>query len=438
MKASTTNNRHALKTLIVKEIYDSRRNPWIIGYFVVLAVLGLAIGYHGMSSAMGLSLQIFGRTTATLINLCLFVAPLVAVTLGAGSISGEKDRGTLEQLLSQPIERWEIVAGKYIGLLTVLTITTVAGFAPAACIVGLYSSPIDAFYFLLFPLLAVLVIGAMLAIGMLISVWSKGRAQAQLSAILVWFAFVLVYDLLLMGSLAIVRLSPAGLALLLLLNPIDAGRILVILALNPDLYILGPAGAYLVNTFGVPGTVGFLLFSIAMWTCLPILLAQHTFKLRLPRSHNPVKRPFLMKALQTASILFLLYFLVGCGGSDAKGPESENKETESVAKPTAIELTMTPEAIAQGHQTYIDNCAPCHGEGGKGDGPAAASLTPKPRDHTNGAYMDTLTNDRLFKVIKMGGAVAGFPNMPAHPHLNDETIKNVIAYVRTLSSNYKK
>jgi mono/diheme cytochrome c family protein len=99
---------------------------------------------------------------------------------------------------------------------------------------------------------------------------------------------------------------------------------------------------------------------------------------------------------------------------------------------------MGPENVAKGKEVYLKTCAPCHGEGGKGDGPAAAALNPKPRDHTNGAYMDTLTNQHLYTVIKQGGASFGFPTMPAQPQLSDDDVKNTIAFVRSLSPTYKK
>ena len=52
--------------------------------------------------------------------------------------------------------------------------------------------------------------------------------------------------------------------------------------------------------------------------------------------------------------------------------------------------------------------------------------------------MDTLTNDHIYKVIKLGGAMFGYPTMPAQPALSDDQIKSAIAYVRSLSPTYKK
>ncbi len=88
----------------------------------------------------------------------------------------------------------------------------------------------------------------------------------------------------------------------------------------------------------------------------------------------------------------------------------------------------------QGKKLYGQYCATCHGESGKGNGPAAAALNPKPRDHTDKEYMSKLSDDDLLKVIKNGGASVGkSPIMPPWgPTLNDDQLKDVIAYVRTL------
>jgi mono/diheme cytochrome c family protein len=88
----------------------------------------------------------------------------------------------------------------------------------------------------------------------------------------------------------------------------------------------------------------------------------------------------------------------------------------------------------EGKKLYGQFCASCHGQSGKGDGPAAAALNPKPRDHTDKAYMSKLTDDDMLKVIKNGGASVGkSPLMPPWgASLKDDQIKDIIAHVRTL------
>jgi mono/diheme cytochrome c family protein len=91
--------------------------------------------------------------------------------------------------------------------------------------------------------------------------------------------------------------------------------------------------------------------------------------------------------------------------------------------------------VEQGKKLYMQFCATCHGQSGKGDGPAAAALNPKPRDHTDKEYMSKLSDEDLFKVIQNGGASVGkSPLMPAWgASIKPDEIREIIAYVRTLS-----
>src|SRR5262245_16235037 len=90
--------------------------------------------------------------------------------------------------------------------------------------------------------------------------------------------------------------------------------------------------------------------------------------------------------------------------------------------------------VEAGGKLYQVRCSACHGPDGKSAPPAAQAFTPKPRDHTDGAYMNQLTNEHLVKVIKNGGPSVGKSQiMPAHADLNDQQIEDVIAFVRALA-----
>ena len=97
---------------------------------------------------------------------------------------------------------------------------------------------------------------------------------------------------------------------------------------------------------------------------------------------------------------------------------------------------------AKGKAIFAEKCSPCHGQQGKGDGPAGAALNPKPRNQSDVKYMSTLTDEHIFKVIKDGGASVGkSPAMPAWGSaLSNDDIWNVIAYVRKdiCKCEYKK
>ena len=136
------------------------------------------------------------------------------------------------------------------------------------------------------------------------------------------------------------------------------------------------------------------------------------------------KWTFLLVAASTLA----LAIACSSGSSDSAAP------TNSGSKPTTAASALTPEALEQGKALYKKNCVACHGDGGKGDGPAAGVLKPPPRDHTDAAYMNTLTDKQLADIIKMGGAIKGKPLMPSHPQFKDTELQALVGYVRSLSS----
>jgi mono/diheme cytochrome c family protein len=93
------------------------------------------------------------------------------------------------------------------------------------------------------------------------------------------------------------------------------------------------------------------------------------------------------------------------------------------------------EAIEAGEETYNTLCVTCHGEEGKGDGPGAAELDPKPADLSDSAMMSDLSDGYLFWRVTKGGAMEPFNSaMPTwEAGLTEEQRWQVISYIRTLS-----
>lgn len=91
--------------------------------------------------------------------------------------------------------------------------------------------------------------------------------------------------------------------------------------------------------------------------------------------------------------------------------------------------------VATGQALYQQYCSTCHGPEGKGNGPAASAMQPKPRDHTDGAYMNTLSEAHLVKVISEGGpAVGRSPLMPPwQGTLSAQQIRAVVGFLRSLA-----
>jgi cytochrome c5 len=101
------------------------------------------------------------------------------------------------------------------------------------------------------------------------------------------------------------------------------------------------------------------------------------------------------------------------------------------AAPTAAPLAAAPAESAE--DVFKNRCGPCHGTSGKGDGPAAVALTPKPRDYTDVEWQKTVTDDQLKKTILYGGAAVGKSAvMPSQPDLESkpEVLDGLIKIIR--------
>ncbi|MCA9809546.1 MAG: cytochrome c, partial [Candidatus Dadabacteria bacterium] len=98
----------------------------------------------------------------------------------------------------------------------------------------------------------------------------------------------------------------------------------------------------------------------------------------------------------------------------------------------AVSNAETKGDAAKGKTTFENTCAACHGPGGKGDGPAAAALDPKPKNLTDADLLSTQTDDFIYKVISEGGAAVGLSPMmaPWGGVLSEQDIWNVVAFIR--------
>jgi mono/diheme cytochrome c family protein len=111
----------------------------------------------------------------------------------------------------------------------------------------------------------------------------------------------------------------------------------------------------------------------------------------------------------------------------------------TVPPPVSAELLAaanqaTGDPVAAGKTIFMTLCTPCHGNEGKGDGPASATLNPKPRNLTDASYMSQINDRYLFELISRGGVAVGrSPLMPPQPTLSAQDLNGVIAYVRSLS-----
>jgi len=93
----------------------------------------------------------------------------------------------------------------------------------------------------------------------------------------------------------------------------------------------------------------------------------------------------------------------------------------------------SPDKVSQGETLYRNQCAPCHGPNGKGEGPVAQTLQPQPRDHTNPDWQDSVTDEQIANVIQKGGPAIGLSaTMPPFAHVSDSQVQALVDYIRSL------
>jgi ABC-2 type transport system permease protein len=136
-----------------------------------------------------------GETVFSLATFLGFFGPLVGITLGFDSISGEYARGTLSRVLSQPIYRDSLINGKFLAGLTTVAILwgsilllviglgiTLLGFPP---------NGEEIWRMLIFTAVGIFYVGFWLALALLFSLLLQKTVTAALASMAVWLFMTL-------------------------------------------------------------------------------------------------------------------------------------------------------------------------------------------------------------------------------------------------------
>lgn len=88
--------------------------------------------------------------------------------------------------------------------------------------------------------------------------------------------------------------------------------------------------------------------------------------------------------------------------------------------------------IRQGQVLYEQHCASCHGESGRGDGPAGKHLSPRPANIARFSKMPMASDAYLLWTISEGGVALGSAMPPMKGVLSEQERWKIIAYLRSL------
>lgn len=264
-----------------RELREAARSRWFVLYTIAFAGLGLAISYVSAITAGGAGLAGFGRTTAGLINLVLLVAPLMALTAGAGAIASDRERGMLAYLLAQPVTRTEVILGKYLGLASALAACVALGIGLCALALAWKGEATRPQSLLWLGGLSLVLMLAMLSVGFLISSMVRKASVAVGASIFLWLTLVFVTDLGLMAGTVALRLRVEELFALSLVNPLQVFKMWSLHSVDATLDVLGPAGLYAIEEHGSRLHLYFGA-CLGAWIVVPMAIASAVFARRSP------------------------------------------------------------------------------------------------------------------------------------------------------------
>jgi Cu-processing system permease protein len=270
-----------IATLARRECRDAVRSRWFLLYTLAFAALGLGVSFVSAVAAGGAGLSGFGRTSAGLINLILLVVPLMALSAGAGTIASDRERGMLAYVLAQPVSRFELLMGKYLGLAGALLASICLGIGACALILAIKGEATPARSILWLAGLSFLLALSMLSVGVLLSVLARRASLAVGTAIFAWLLLVFVTDLGLMAGAVALRLRIEELFFVSLANPVQVFKMWALHASDATLDVLGPAGLYAIEEHG-PRLHAYFALSLGAWTIIPLAAAAAVFARRSP------------------------------------------------------------------------------------------------------------------------------------------------------------
>ncbi len=265
-----------VRALARRELGESLRSRWFMVYSGVFLVGALALTLFGLGGSEIYGYRGFAKVMAGLVHLALLFVPLMALFPATAAIAGEREIGSLEYLVSQPISFGELFLGKWLGVSLAVSLSLMFGFGLAGAIAVWNGTPWQLIALLL--ALTLLLAEAFVALGLLCSVVARSRSRATSAGLVVWIVAIGLGTLGIMGALLRWGLPRLVLALWSFANPVESFRLGVIASLDADGSLLGPVGNAWMNSLGASGVIALCLGSLLLWTALPTAIAWWRFR----------------------------------------------------------------------------------------------------------------------------------------------------------------
>jgi Cu-processing system permease protein len=248
------------------ELRNLMRSRWllIIGLFFFLSTEAMFRFGSDPSKAM-----------ISLMNIVLIVIPLMSLMLGI--IYFYQSREFVELLLAQPVMRSSIYMGKISGLSFSLATAFVIGLVVPFV---LHSGDLAGYWQNFSTLLAVgcVFVAIFTSIAFMIATIYEDKIKGFGTAIVIWLYISVIYDALILLGIYLFREYPLEKALVVIamLNPVDLGRILILLRLDISV-LMGYTDALFRHFYGGPTGIGLSALMLGLWLAIPLVIGLWKF-----------------------------------------------------------------------------------------------------------------------------------------------------------------
>jgi Cu-processing system permease protein len=251
-----------MKTIIKYVLLDLLRNKTILVYTFILAVLAVSVLSMSGNSSKGL---------LSLLNITLLFVPIISILFATIYFFNSVE--FIELLLAQPIKRKTMILAEYAGVAFALSIAYLAG---VGLPVLLLNYNVASLTLLVSGLFLTLIFTAL---ALLVFVLFKDKTKGIGAAIITALFFTLLFDGLLLSFIYSFSDYPIDEPLLgfISLNPVDLGRIFVLLQLDVAV-MMGYSGALFKEFMGsVIGSV-YTITCMSIWILIPMVISVRKFK----------------------------------------------------------------------------------------------------------------------------------------------------------------